>query len=381
MQIDSESKPAASATGDAELSRRLLEYLRATLQQPDLAYSEEPRRLIGGFDAAIFAFQLNRAPGAYSGPLVLRLVGASNDLDRVRIEATVQNALAEMGYPAPRVFRTETEVAILGGAFVLMERISGRTLARGFEGLGRGRGPRDLIRILTRVPGMLREIRTMMIDAQYRLHQLPVEPLVRAFEQQGLPIERLTLDGRLKSLRELVEQAALAGLRPGVTWLDSYRVSESGHPVICHCDFQPFNILTEGGRGTGVLDWGNVTLGDPAMDLGASTANMMAIPIEVPGPLRWLFRRLLNMVARQYYRGYCRLNPLDDRAVRYYQVFRCMMQLVWIADGISNSRPPRGAFDSPAGISALIAQIRKLTGLQLHFDLRRCSGEQIGTRR
>ncbi|MGO9454024.1 MAG: phosphotransferase [Candidatus Binataceae bacterium] len=368
--IDSESKPSASATCDAELSRRLLEYLRATLQQPDLAYSEEPRRLIGGFDAAIFAFQLNGAPGAYSEPLVLRLVGASSDLDRVRIEAAVQNALAEMGYPAPRVFRTETEVAILGGAFVLMERISGRTLAQGFEGLARGRGPRELIRILMQVPGMLREIRTMMIDAQYRLHQLPVEPLIRALEQQGLPIEKITLEGRMKRLRGLVEQPALAGLKPGVAWLDSHRVPESQHAVICHCDFQPFNILAEHGRVTGVLDWEHLTLAGAAMDLGATTANMATVPVGGPYPLRWLFRLLLNRAARQYYRGYCRLNPLDDGAVHYYQVFRCMVQLVGVADPISNSRPPRGAFGSPEGINGLIAHIRKLTGLQLHFDLR-----------
>src|SRR5271156_6116500 len=118
---------------------------------------------------------------------------------------------------------------------------------------------------------MLREIRTMMIDSQYRLHQLPVEPLIRALEQQGLPLEKITLDSRMKRLRDLVEQPALAGLRPGVAWLDAHRVPDSQPPVICHCDFQPFNILAENGRVIGVLDWEHLTLAGAAMDLGATT--------------------------------------------------------------------------------------------------------------
>src|SRR5208282_6619735 len=174
-----------------------------------------------------------------------------------------------------------------------------------------------------------------------------------AFEQQGLPLEKITFDGRLRALRDLLDQDGLAGLRPGVAWLDAHRVAEPQPPVICHCDFQPFNILAESGHVTGVLDWAHVTLADPAIDLGATVANLITVPVDVPRALRWLFRMLLKLAARQYYRAYCRLNPLDDRAVRYYQVFRCMVQLVPVAAAISNSRPHRGIFDSPEGISGL----------------------------
>jgi aminoglycoside phosphotransferase (APT) family kinase protein len=361
------ANPAAPPATDREISSRLLTYLRAELQRPSLAYEKSPERLAGGFENTVFVFALTGAPETSSGPLVLRIFSARPDSERATVEATVHNALAAMGYPAPRVCFVETDPSILGSAFIIMERKRGRTLAEEFQGLGGGRSIRELLRLLSRVPRMLREF-SLLVEAQYRLHQLPSEPLARALEEQGL-LERVTFDGRMNWLRDLTRQPALAGLVPGVAWLESHRVTDS-RSAICHCDFQPFNILSENGQLTGVLDWGNVTIADPEIDVAATIANIMTVPLKVPAPFQALFRFLMNLSARHYYRSYCRLNVLDGDAVRYYQVFRCMVQLAWVADGVSNSRPSRGVFDSPEGIARLVAYVQHLTGLKLHFDAR-----------
>jgi hypothetical protein len=69
-----------------------------------LAYAEAPARMSGGYDATILRFSLESAPDPFSGPLVLRLFQATVDAQRASCEAAVQKALADLGYPAPRVY-------------------------------------------------------------------------------------------------------------------------------------------------------------------------------------------------------------------------------------------------------------------------------------
>ena len=99
---------------------------------PDLAYDEAPTRMSGGYDATILRFSLQSAPDPFSGPLVLRLFQPTVTADRAPREGAVQNALAQLGYPAPRVFVAEAHIEPLGGPFLIMERIpaawSGRNL-------------------------------------------------------------------------------------------------------------------------------------------------------------------------------------------------------------------------------------------------------------
>ena len=60
---------------------------------------------------------------------------------------------------------------------------------------------------------------------------------------------------------------ALALLRVFEAGLQAPR--HSGPPVWVHGDLHPFNLLTEDGRLTAVLDWGDAFAGDPAPDLAA----------------------------------------------------------------------------------------------------------------
>jgi aminoglycoside phosphotransferase (APT) family kinase protein len=44
----------------------------------------------------------------------------------------------------------------------------------------------------------------------------------------------------------------------------------SGQPIWLHGDLHPFNLLAEGGHLTGVIDFGDITSGDPATDLSVA---------------------------------------------------------------------------------------------------------------
>lgn len=185
---------------DADLVRSLLDYLRSVTACPVLAYAEAPTLMSGGYDATILRFSLQSAPDPFSGPLVLRLFQATADAERATREAAVQNALAELGYLAPRVFIAEARIEILGGPFLIMERMPGRPLGSEFEGLGiRGLG--HTLDVIRQLPRIRREILRLWDEAQTRLHSLPVSDFVDLVERAGLSGDNFTYDSQLSGLR------------------------------------------------------------------------------------------------------------------------------------------------------------------------------------
>ena len=117
-----------------------------------------------------------------------------------------------------------------------------------------------------------------------------------------------------------------------------------------------------------MIDWGNITIGDPALDLGFTLSEIATVPIEVPGVLQPVFRAAMKAAGRRYLRSYCRMFSLDDVAVNYYQVFGCMTQLTWATDRLVQGLKA-GAFQSATGFARLISHIRSLTGLELSLDV------------
>ena len=352
-----------------DFAHMLLDHLRNGLKEPQLAWSEPPVRLPGGFETEIFAVRLKHAPGAFARPLIVRVFREFHDRDRPRWETAVLNAIADMGYPAPRVLMTVTDESLLGHRFIVMERMPGVTLAEGFEGLGRGRNARELLTLLWRMPQMLRQVTTKMAEAQARLHELPVEPLLDALRSQGLSSDAVTFAARLERIRKIIERENFGGLQPALSWLLDHRPAEPVWRSICHGDFQPFNILFDAGTVTGVIDWGRVSVGDPAQDVGASMAVMAAVPIEAPRLLQGIFYGIIRVARRRYYRAYCRLRSLDTEKVRYYQGFRCMEELVFVADGLRKGHRGLGGFQSADGIRRLLAHVLALTGIELTFPV------------
>ncbi len=83
---------------------------------------------------------------------------------------------------------------------------------------------------------------------------------------------------------------------------------------LIHLDYHPLNVLTDGRRFTGVIDWSSATAGDPRADF-ARTATLLLTASSPPGPTRPLvaaFRRLFYLAWR---RGYAsETGPMQDLA-------------------------------------------------------------------
>jgi len=351
---------------DAEIARRLLHHLARAFGCSDAAYLAAPVRIQGGFDTTIFGFTLDHVPPPLQGPLILRLSLANADPARVKLETVVQNTLADMDFPAPRVMVTESDATILGGPFMVMQRVAGKPLGHAIEGFGAGGSFARRLQLLVNVPAILAGIIEQWVDVQIRLHQLPAERLLQAVTAAGIDARIVTFEGQLARMRTNVERNALTGLEPGLAWLDQHRPSQA-QAAICHGDFHPLNILADNGKPTGVIDWPNVVIAEPAMDVGSAIANISAVPINVPWALRVAAQQAAIVVLRRYERAYRARRPLDAEAVRYYQVFRAVAQLIPVGAAKAAGRAGGGAFYSETGAGNLIALIRKLTGVSVRL--------------
>jgi aminoglycoside phosphotransferase (APT) family kinase protein len=76
----------------------------------------------------------------------------------MRLKAVVQNTLADMQFPVPRVLALESDKEILSGPFTIMERIAGRPLGEGFGLTVRSGSLASRMRLLLNPPKMLASI-------------------------------------------------------------------------------------------------------------------------------------------------------------------------------------------------------------------------------
>jgi aminoglycoside phosphotransferase (APT) family kinase protein len=326
------------------LGRALVAHLRAAFGAPALELAEPPVALAGGFDTEIYAVRLHAAPRELTGPLVLRLLRPHHDPMRALREAATQNAVAALGFPAPRVLLAEAVPAPLGAPFVLMERVPGRPLlASGLVGLG-----------------------ARLAALQLRLHALEATSVARVLGASG------TFEGYLEACDARIARAKADGLVPLLAWLRAHR-PPAATPVICHGDFHPQNVLVDRDRVTGVLDWPNALVAEPAFDV-ASTLNILrfvpATLSSAPAALRWAARAAQPLLARRYLAAYRRARPIDDRRLAYHQVAAGLRALVRGAE----SR--RGLAGAPTGLDAspyavrLLARARALTGVEATLEAR-----------
>ena len=187
--------------GEVDLSARLFDFLRQRLGSSALTYAAPLVELQGGFESRVYSFALGGAPAdEFGGPLVLRVLRRVEDPERARREAVIHNTVAKHGFPAPRVLIAVTTEEELGAPFLIMPRVPGTTMLTQFEGLGRGRSSGELIRLLIKMPRIWRETISQLAETQARLHRLPGDLLLRAFEREGLDVGALTFDGKLRGM-------------------------------------------------------------------------------------------------------------------------------------------------------------------------------------
>ena len=328
----------------ADLAPTFLAHLRRHLAAPSLAYAEVPAPIGGGYDTGIWALRLHGAPAPWSGPLILRVLNPAHDPQRALRECAIQNAVADQGYPTPRVLWASADRALLGAGFLVMERAPGRPL----------------------LDDRLRGVGVTLASAQARLHALDAEPVLRALDEEGRAAGGgfgravVGYDALLEWFDHRVSRAGLDGLAPGVRWLRAHRPA-AGPPAICHGDFHPQNLLAVGGRVTAVLDWPNAVVAEPECDVAATLVILRLVPVAVlpvPAPLRPVVAALRALMTARYLAAYRRARGIDRHRLPYYEAAACMRGLVRAGEArISGDRNPLDASSYGARLAARFARV------------------------
>jgi aminoglycoside phosphotransferase (APT) family kinase protein len=301
----------------------LLAFLREHLGDRRVEFGQAPRQLRGGAFTEVLTFTLTGAPDLWMSPLVLRLYPATDDRDQPRLEMAIQNAVADAGFPAPRVLLAHCEPDILGHMFVVMERLPGRAFLRGIRW---DQFARDFPRVVVAWPSVLARV-------QNRLHELDPLPVLKAIRAQGLPPSRVSTRRHLDFVEGQLKEFGGDGSRAALAWALANEPAQPASPSVVHGDLWPANVLMQRGELAGVVDWNVAAVGDPALDVGFAKAGLALIPAPFPPPppVRQGLTFAGGSVARRFHDAYNDLRPVAAERVKYYEALRCLLELATVA--------------------------------------------------
>lgn len=194
--------------------------------------------LKAGWETDVYAFT--------AGPrdLVLRLYNEANVGPRPATEAHALQWLRAAGYPVPELLLFEPDPAVLGGSFLIMERVRGGLLWQSLRGALLAQGLAELM---------------------YRLHRVDpagVGPLYNTFDADFM--------------QAVLPPAVQAGFAPALEALAVRERAVDRRPTaIIHGDFHADNVMVDQQGRPFVIDWSCATVDDPRVDL----AQAMAIAI------------------------------------------------------------------------------------------------------
>jgi aminoglycoside phosphotransferase (APT) family kinase protein len=115
------------------------------------------------------------------------------------------------------------------------------------------------------------------------------------------------------------------------------RAVASAPPSVLHFDYHPLNVMVDGGRVSGLIDWANVHVGDRRADVARTLTILLFAPIPPEQPVR-LIRALSRILVAGWRRGYREVaGPLDGMAPFY----------AWAGTALLNDFAPR--VDQPGG--------------------------------
>lgn len=329
---------------EATLADRLLDHLRGRLGA-GIDFAETPAPLSGGFDTTILAFRLSGAPAEWASPLILRVMTRADQGPRVLREAAVHAALVDAGFPAPRVLLHETELGPLGLPFLVMERLPGETM---WSALATA-GPLAFLGMPRRLAGL-----------HVRLHRVSGEAVRDSARALGVDPAVMGVQADVERLHRRIARERLTGLLPAADWLTGNIPAPVQAEVICHGDFHPLNIMMDGDRLSGVIDWANVVIGEPAYDVAALRTIAFYVDLGIPAWARGATNMGRRLMVRRYMSLYRAASPLETRNLPYYEAIRILSALIFAGEPRSQ---PGNPWNAPHTVKRLVRAFERTSGI------------------
>ncbi|MBA4181982.1 MAG: hypothetical protein C0506_15430 [Anaerolinea sp.] len=217
-----------------------------------------PEPVFGGWDTEMWRFHTSDG-----GAHVLRVYPSLERGAGLCQEQAALRAAAAAGLPVPRAAASGV---VNGQPMLVLSWLEGEPLLS------------HLQRRPWRVRGLGRELGRM----QARLHMVP-PPAEMLPGTPGSWLAWTGVSAVAEQTRGLATNAATGSL--------------------IHLDFHPLNVLTDGRRITGILDWGSSAAGDPRADVARTAALLRAGPLP-PGPFKPILGLFRNALYDAWRGGY-----------------------------------------------------------------------------
>ncbi len=236
-------------------AQRLTEFIRRCTGAGSVSVTS--RQLGGGAIQENYALDavIDDGPMRGSHAWVLRTDAPSGvAVSRTREEEfALLSAARDAGVTVPQPLWLCTDTAVAGRPFYIMERLSGT--ADGRRLVQSDWSPAQRSAIVAALGGELA-----------RIHRIaPAASGLAFLEPPAAPPAARRIAQYRAYLDELTDPQPV--LEWGLRWLELHA---PGHEetVLCHCDFRTGNIMIDGDRVTGILDWEFADYSSPLEDLG-----------------------------------------------------------------------------------------------------------------
>ena len=225
--------------GDNPVAEPLVECLRRKLGQPSLRYQRPPRPLAGGKFSEVYVLELVPQPEGWDGTVVCRLLRSS---DQTRLEAALSVAAVADGLSAPRLLMSEPDAPELGGGYLVMERVPGRTYLRGV----------DPWKFVLDLPKLLSSWPTQFAKVVGALGRVDVDRSAATLERHGVPNDLARPGRHLRAVSSLLaDEPMLAAV---VGWLHDNEPAAPERLALVHGDLWPGNVFVDGDA-IRLIDW------------------------------------------------------------------------------------------------------------------------------
>ena len=213
-------------------------------------------RISDGWETEVYAFAVERGVKTVERTredLILRIYPGDGAAQTATHEFNVMKQVLAAGFPVPRVLLLELDAEYVGGPFIVMERINGRSMgATADEGSVEQR----------------QELLTQFIRLMVDLHRLDWRPFVDDASIAAGGDAALIVRDELSQWQAMAHSLPMHAFDPAFDWLQA-RIGtiRFGQPSLIHMDYHPFNLLLREDGQAVVIDWTSAQVSDYRLDL------------------------------------------------------------------------------------------------------------------
>lgn len=304
---------------------RLRVFLSERTGDPDLAITQF-QELIAGWSRITYIVTVETRSVPELPPLIIQVEKLESVIVDSSIERDFQvlSALAGAGLPVPRVFWYEADLSILGGPFLVMERLKGRSFDTS------NNKDRDILGEHWKNRSALP---MSIVEALVAVHSSSLDGV--AFLPSALSGEA-TAEYELNRCRTLARGASVENeevVTLALYWLER-NCPKSGWLTLIHGDFHMRNLLIDGDRISGIVDWEVTRVSNPLFDLAYMSIPYLSGKFFASGsplvgglmPLEWLLS--------EYGRRTGRISSEAD--FRFWRVLATLTLLLIVSKGVSD---------------------------------------------